>query len=222
MEDNKSIHHSFLFKNISAEDIRKLIASVPPLPVTYTRGEAIYTPDGYEKKMGIVLSGECTVERVKPSGDRVPLNSLYPSDAFGILAVFAGDDEFPTYITAKKRAEIVFYSREDLEQLMKLSHSVSMNLLTFLADRALFLCGKVSSFSSDNIEQRLAMYLYNLYLSTGSNIVKINKKRVAEELNTGRTSLYRALDSLQEGGFISIDDKTIIIIDLEGLERISK
>ena len=218
----KSIIDSFLFKGVDENEAINLLRQVKYSERSFSRGEMIYSPRGFEKNLGILLLGECSVERVKPSGDKVPLNTLHPTDAFGILAVFTGNDEFPTLVTAKQQSSVAFFSRSEIEALMRLSHEVTLNIVNFLANRAQFLCAKISSFSSDNIEQRLAMYVYNEHLRTGSTRIRINKKRVAEELNTGRTSLYRAIDSLVDCGIISIDDKTILIIDLEGLERISK
>jgi len=55
-----------------------------------------------------------------------------------------------------------------------------------------------------------------------SAVFDFNKKKSAEALNCGRASLYRALASLESEGYISFESKKINIIDLEGLERISK
>ena len=95
-----------------------------------------------------------------------------------------------------------------------------LNIIKFLAKKINFLNDKIAAFSGGKIEEKLAKYLLGLKKKYGSSKFDFNKKKSAEALNCGRASLYRAIDALEKGGFISLDNKKINIIDPEGLERI--
>ena len=222
MIKTKVLGSSFLFKGVDSICVDKCLRAINTEEVIYKKNETVYSPADFDKKIGFIAKGEATVGRIKANGDIIPLNFLTSGSAFGVLAAFTGRDEFPTVITAKKDLTVVYVNRYDLEEMMKISHQLSINLIEFLASRIEFLCDKISSFSSDNVEQKLARYLYHLYSEFQSADLKFNKKHAAESLNTGRTSLYRSLEKLEQSGVIKINDKTIIITNLKELERIAK
>jgi len=222
MDKINIMRSSFLFRGLNDDEFEACIKEVSRDIERYSKGDTIFDPGAFDRKIGFVISGEATVGRTKSCGDVIPLNSLKKGDAFGVLAVFNGREEFPTVISARKDCEILFVSREELDRMMRISHKLTINLIEFLANRIGFLCDKISSFSSDNVEQKLARYLFSLYKESGSTELKFNKKHAAESLNTGRTSLYRSLESLVECGIIEIKEKQIYIIDPKGLERITK
>lgn len=219
---NEWIDKSFLFQNITNSESLKLISALDVEYKDYAKGEVIYQPDKFEKKIGFVVSGECRVEKIRNDSHGIPLNLLTSGDAFGIVAVFTGCEEFPTAIYANKDTKIAYFSKNSIEILMKKNHFISMNIIYFLANRIMFLNAKISSFSSDNVEQKTAIYLLELSRTTNSKTVKFNKKLAAQAINVGRTSLYRALDQLEADGYIKINENNIIINDLDGLERKTK
>ena len=222
MINNEYIRGSFLFEGVRDEVIDKCLANSVFEIIRYHRKDPIYTPSSFEHKIGIILEGKCRVNRLRCGCSPLPLNTLYPGDSFGVLAMFTGREEFPTEIVAEKDSVIAYISQESFEKMILLSGEISLNVIRFLANRINFLCDKVSSFSSDNVEQKLARYLVSLSQSTGCHELKFNKKAAAESLNTGRTSLYRALQSFAENGIIKINEKTITILDYDSLERITK
>ena len=188
---------------------------------TFERGEVIYSPSVYERKIGFVVSGECEVRRSRQDGSRVTLNTISRGGSFGISAVFS-DEDFPTVIYAKKRSSVVFITRDELLDLMGRFPAVSLNIIRFQNDRIAFLNKKIETFSAGSVEERVACYILGEYKKLGTVELPLNRMKTADALGVGRASLYRALDSLADSGIISLDTKKIVITDLEGLERISK
>ena len=222
MDSTKWLTKTFLFKNIDPGDIYKLDSRLNIEYKDYKKNDDIYLPNAFENKMGFVVQGQCRVEKIRENGNHIPLNTLTPYDSFGVLAVFTGRDEFPTRIVAVTAAKIAYINKENLTNLMKESVQFSLNIIDFLSSRISFLCDKIYSFTGDNVEQKLAIYILDLYRKSGSSDIKLNKKHAAESLNVGRTSLYRALAELESDGIIKITEKNIIICDPEGLERKTK
>ena len=222
MDNTNWLTKTFLFKNINPDDAERLTNWLNIEYKDYKKNEDIYLPNAFENKMGFVVQGQCRVEKIRENGNHIPLNILGPHDSFGVLAVFTGRDEFPTRIVAATAAKIAYINKENLTNLMKESVQFSLNIIDFLSNRINFLCDKIYSFTGDNVGQKLAIYIMDLYRKTGKTDIKLNKKHAAESLNIGRTSLYRALDELASSGIIEITEKNIIIHDPEGLERKTK
>lgn len=218
---SKFLKSTFLFKEVDERDITALLNSVSQEERSYRRAELIFSPDDFERKLGFVLSGECTVGRLS-GGSFVPLNTLHAGDSFGILSVFSVRDEFPTLIKAKSACTVLFFSAEATRSLVQSNPTVSMNVIEFLARKISFLNDKIAAFSGGSVEAKLAGYILELKKKHDSLTFDFNKKKSAEALNCGRASLYRAIASLEEGGYVSFESKKIIINDPKGLERILK
>ena len=211
---------TFLFQNVDDEALEKILKDYPPKVVSYKRGEIVYS-SASEGLVGFVFDGQCEVRRTKPDGSRTVLNVLSERDSFGILSVFSGE-EFPTQIFAIKNCEILCFSDEQIKHFVNNNLQISSNLISFLVGRVNFLNKKIATFSGTRVEDRLAAFLLCQADTYHSNSFPIHYLNTAEEINAGRASVYRALDSLEESGLITIDNKKIYIKDLEGLERITK
>ena len=212
---------TFLFKDIPSENIDSILRSVKIEERSYQRGDTIYSPDDFHKKVGFIYHGECVVGRQSSSGV-IPLNVSVKYDSFGILTCFSDRDEFPTVITAKTSCAVLFISADELRTLVNQNPSLSFNIITFLTRKINFLNDKIAAFSGGSIEEKLANYILGLTKKFNSLEFDFNKKKSAEALNCGRASLYRGIDALRSAGYITFEDKKIIINDLEGLERIVK
>ena len=215
------LKNTFLFKSVDASMIDGLLTSVHLEEKSYQKGDIIYSPDDFERKIGFVYEGECIVGRYS-TGAIIPLNLIKAYDSFGILTCFSERDEFPTVITAKTNAKVLFIYADDLKLILKRSAEVSLNVIDFLSRKISFLNDKIAAFSGGSIEEKLANYILSLKKKHNSLEFEFNKKKSAEALNCGRASLYRAIDSLKMAGLITLDNKKIIINDPSGLERITK
>ena len=213
--------NTFLFRNISAQDVESILKTITVEEKNYQKGEIIYSPDRFEKKVCFIYQGECIVGR-QASGAIIPLNTASEYDSFGILTCFSDRDEFPTVVTAKNTCTVLFIYSDSLKKLMEQNTTVSLNIIEFLTRKISFLNDKIAAFSGGSIEEKLANYILTLKKKYNALEFDFNKKKSAEALNCGRASLYRGIESLKSSGCITFEDKKIIITDLEGLERIVK
>lgn len=207
----------FLFDGLCEEDKKRIADNLSPRVREYHRGELIFSGESAEKCVGFVLSGECEVRRTRED-DFVILNTLTNGSSFGILSVFAADDEFPTSIFARKNAAVLFFSDFEIKSLVEEYPKIALNVIGFLSKRIIFLNKKIATYSGGSVNEKLSSYLYTKYLSEGDEF-PLNCKRCSEALGVGRASVYRALDALASGGIITFNDKKIKINDPSGLER---
>lgn len=213
---------TFMFKGLDNAEIQRLLNDAEIEICSFENGEKIFTEFDFERKIGFVLDGTCEVKKTRNERASIPLNSLTKGDSFGILSIFSGGEKYPTEINAKKAATVLFIPKDDVVRLVEIHPKIAKNIICFLSDRVNFLNDKISTFSADNVEQKFSNYLMINYSSLADIGFEINHKRAAEAINSGRASLYRAIDSLRSKGIIKTENKKIYITDLEGLERNSK
>ena len=221
MSDTKLVHGLFLFNGVARERAEELLNRISGESVEYSRGDIIFAPEEFEKKIGFILSGGCEVVRRRSDGASVPLNKLGALDSFGILALFAEGERFPTYVIATKTTRVLFFTRDEVVSLISAEPAISMNVIRFLADRVSFLNKKIATLANNSADEKLSAFLLERYRELGAEF-SINCKKVSESLSLGRASLYRALKQLEDDGTIKYDTKKIYVNDPTGLERNTK
>ncbi|MBR7117209.1 MAG: Crp/Fnr family transcriptional regulator [Clostridia bacterium] len=216
------LRHSFLLESTSDELFDDIISSLRYVTADYSRGEIIFSPDTFEKKVGFVIKGECDVFKACGNTLDVRINSIGVGGTFGIVGALSDHEEFPTIVRAKVASTILFVDGQDLYLLMGKYPSVTRNIIEFFAERIRFLNERIATFSEGTVEEKLAHYLLRQCREVGNVSFPFNKQKTAQTLGVGRASLYRALGSLSASKFIQYDNKILHIIDREGLERIIK
>ena len=187
--------------------------------VAFEGGQVIYSAHHYRQSLGVVLEGRAEV-RKKSAGHFVTLNHLKPPQIFGAAVLFQPEGPYVSEVVALERSVILFIGQELLLESMRGDFALVENYLAFLSGRIRFLNAKIDSFIQTSAESKLALYL--LKQSHGKNALSfpVSLKGVANELNLGRASLYRALDALTEARLIERDGKQIRILDKDALEQI--
>lgn len=218
---NEFLSQQFLFRDLSKTEIKKCLDIIHPRVEQFSRGELIYSKDFKGKIIGFVVEGKCEVFRMCEN-KVVSLNILERNASFGITSLFSSDTDFPTQIKALSKATVLFLDSADVYSLIEECHKVSFNIMKFLTDRIRFLNDRIATFSSQNVEQKLANYILSEYNRLKSTELPFNCKKGAEAISVGRASLYRAIDALVKDECIIFESKKIIIKDQVGLERIAK
>ena len=173
----------------------------------------------FEKRIGFLMDGECVVERQKNDGGSIPLNVLKKYDCFGIISIFSKNKKFPTLIKAIKNTRIMFIESESFKDAVKENSSIAFALMAFMSERIEFLNSKIATFSADSVEDKFAIFLLSESKRLNSSEFALNLSKTAKILNSGRASVYRAIDSLEKSSLIKFENKKIILLDPKGLER---
>jgi CRP-like cAMP-binding protein len=167
-----------------------------------------------------VLSGSIAV--TKPNGSRYAMASLGRGSLFGSANLFDNDSDVVTVLTALTDCRVVFFPRELLETLMREVNDIALNYIRFLTSRVRFLNEKIQGLVSVNAEAALKHYLiHNAETFGDKRIVRLRGSisSLAEKLNIGRASLYRAFEALRRSGSITKNGREIEIIALDGLSQ---
>jgi CRP-like cAMP-binding protein len=211
----------FPFRGIERSRIEKMFSSIGFEIRSYKKGQTVVNEGSRMHEIGFVYDGECIIENVHDKDNAVPLNTVSRLGSFGILSVINGDEDFPTRVKASSNAKVLFIRSEDMLAMIEGNGAVAMNVIRFLAGRISFLNGKIDTFSGKSTLSRLASYLYSQYMQLGESFT-VSKTELARRIGVGRASLYRDMNQLEKDGILATEQKRIIILRPDGLERIQK
>jgi CRP-like cAMP-binding protein len=189
--------------------------------IALAKGAVVFDVFDYRNCLGLVLSGGIAV--TKPSGSRYMMASLGRGSLFGSANLYDDDTDVVTVLTASSDSRILFIPRELLEGLMREAPVAALNYIRFLTGRVRFLNDRIQGLISVSAEAALKQHLIQNAVACGDrHLVRLHGSisTLAETLNIGRASLYRAFEALRRSGKIRKNGKEIEIIDLGGLSDI--
>lgn len=216
------------YKNIILE--QKLFSGCPRElieGIILSGGEVFSFRSGDEMKIdkrsvGILLSGRGVI--YSSDKDRQTLlRFISAGDAVGVAGLFA--EKTPnTRILAcgDGKSEMFFIGRDAFEQLMskEADGRFRSNLIKFLSDRVSFLNSRIDCVTGGSAERRLALFLKNSKCYSSDECeIGMSMTALAQALDIGRASLYRAFDALEGDGAIIRNGKTVKILSPDLLDN---
>jgi CRP-like cAMP-binding protein len=212
---------SFLFSGIDEDAVDAAFNSEGCTCREFEPDEPIYTRTRFQKSMGLVLTGELKACKTGVDGQRLILNTFFAGGIFGIAGLFNNSTQYVSNVIAVKRSRVLFLSQELLHSLFQHDYRIAENYISYLSNRICFLNGRIDNFTGGSAQCRLASYLVSLSSKSPEPLsfeLPCSYSQLANMLNIGRASLYRALDELCSSGVIRREGKEITILDFERLK----
>lgn len=210
----KILKEASLFTTLTDDDLSFLIQNSEI--AVYQTGKQISLND----KIAVILKGSVTVTG-QADEKRLLIRILGVGSVSGVASLFADTHSAVSTLTAQKVTEALIIPHETVEALIEKNPVFAMAYIRFLTSRIRFLNERIRAYTVDSTEAKLALHLL---IANESNIGKIelpvSLSTLANMLDMGRASLYRALDTLTEKGIIERVGKIIIIKDNDALRQI--
>lgn len=184
---------------------------------TFVAGEEIYSPQTRSDGLGILLEGAATAFTPHPI-KKVILRTFTSGAVFGVTDWYAENQACFSRIEAQEPSKVLLIAPSAVRHLLENSQPFREHYIRFLTDRIRFLNQKIGYLTAGSAEFKLSHYL----LSLGEHqtvVLPLSMSALAEMLDLGRASLYRAFDTLIEDGFISKHGKTITLHDRAGMAK---
>ena len=175
----------------------------------FSSGQVVYSPQHFRRSLGVVLSGQLQVTK-----GTLAVSALEPGDLFGAAALYSGEREFASTITAKGASRCLMLDQQLMDRLLAEHSQIRENYLRYLTGRIRFLSGRLQTLAQPGVEGKLVRYL----LANGGSSCPATE--LCQRLGVSRASLYRAFASLEDSGLITRKGKTITVIDPTGLETV--
>ena len=175
----------------------------------FSSGQVVYSPRHFRRSLGVVLSGQLQVTK-----GTLAVSALEPGDLFGAAALYSGEREFASTITAKGASRCLMLDQQLMDRLLAEHSQIRENYLRYLTGRIRFLSGRLQTLAQPGVEGKLARYL----LAGGDSSCPATQ--LCQRLGVSRASLYRAFSVLENSGLILREGKAITIVDPAGLETV--
>lgn len=199
----------FLFDGLNETECEKAVA-IPKKPVTYKKGEIIYSSEHFSHAIGYVLKGKAVA--IANNGSMLHMNAFEKGSCFGVAALFGESEQYVSSIIAKCDCEIQFITEDELQKIFAHYPICSINYIKFLSEKIRFLNKKLDILSRPCGEDMVYNYLCSLKDQNGISQIPKNMSLVAKTLGIGRATLYRSLDSLENKGKILRENNYIKVI----------
>ena len=203
-----------LFENASAGAVKLALSADDCGIKIFNSGEVMFDPQTNAGYLGVILRGKCEVFSPDPVKD-VLINTISVGDSFGCEKLFAKSTSLQTRVVSKGGTRVLLIPEASLCQLIENDRTVMYNYIRLVSDRVRMLNEKIMYFTAGSTERRLALYLTSL----GKKTIRMNISMtdLANTLDVGRASLYRAFDKLSDDGYIIRSEKVFLILDREEL-----
>lgn len=191
-----------LFEGI--EEIGAVICSCPPNEVTVCAGEK------YEAKNSLVLFLSGKADIVKESKNRTAyLKTVCEPTLFGFATLFSSNEYVSTLI-AKTEVKLLQFGEDFVTALIRSYPDFSLRLVRLLCQKVRYLNRRIDYYTCSDAEEKVYSFLVTSCDGEGKTVMSMSK--LSDTLSIGRASLYRAIASLEEKGYIDKNGKTIKLL----------
>jgi len=205
--------HPFISR-ADARVIREIADSEGCDVCVFSPGDVIYSTEFNMNKLGYIISGKASVFSAD-NGREILLRQLNDGDITGVANLF-NNNPFISRIVAVSKCKIMFINSDTLGRALEQDSNLMYAYINFLSDKIQYLNKKIVYLTAGSAERRLAIWLGS-YADGDTVELPINISSLADLLNLGRASLYRAFDTLTEQGFIKKSGKTFEIVNRRGM-----
>ena len=206
-----------LFNGLPSEEIKRIVRIVRLK--TFNRGETVFFEGDKGTGFYMVESGKVKIYKMSLSGKEQILHIFGPGEPFGEVPVFHGHP-FPATAEALTKSALLFFPRDEFIQLVHETPSIALNMLAVLSMRLRRFATQIENLSLKEVPERLAGYLlYLLEEQKNDDVVEleISKGQLASLLGTIPETLSRIFAKMSEEGLISVEGRTIRVLDKERL-----
>ena len=206
-----------LFRGIGAEELAGLLGCLGAAPRRVEKGETVLAAGDPATHLGVVLAGRVQVSRLTAEGQRIVMGELGPGQLFAESFACARAEALPvTAVAAAGGAVLLLDSRRlaaPCSAACAFHGRLISNLLSVLADKNLFLAGKVEHLAGRTIRERLLSYLEELSARTGRDTVTVpfDRQALADYLCVDRSALSRTIGQLTREGVLAAERNRFIL-----------
>ena len=197
-----------LFAKADTKAIKDVFENADLKLHTFSKGEDILQPSTEEKCMCFVYKGNAGIHSLA-SGSEVLIRKVSSGEIFGVANLFLTGQAPVSTIVAKSNTEVLFIPASTVKAIIETDSVFAMNYVSFLSEKICFLNKRIACFTSPSAESKLLNYLYSLSSDDGVATLPVSLSSLADMLDMGRASLYRAFDKLETDGIIVRDGKKI-------------
>ena len=192
---------------------------------SHPRGAVIFAEGDSGGELHVILSGKVKISRAAVDGRENLLAVLGPGDLFGELSLFNPGPRTATAATATD-VQLATFAHDDLRPVIIEQPEVAAELLRVLAERLRQTNDAMADLVFTDVPGRVAKALLSLgerFGETDKDGVRVHHDLTQEELaqlvGASRETVNKALSDFGTRGWLRVDGRTVVLLDLERLRR---
>ena len=191
------LQSSYLFRGIDMSAIRGYFT------MSFKRGEPVSETQNGTDCVGVIISGSLTVEANEGSSVSV----MKRGGEFGICNIFVRES-MPTKLWARVGSKVLFIPKEEFARLLGTDNGLMYRYVRLCNEKMIYLAERLRLISISDSAERLLHYL-RMKAENGAVRLSVSKDELARQLGISRSSLFRAFNSLETEGKISVSKNII-------------
>jgi len=211
---------------LSDEEMKDLAKRAPD--TFLEQDDILYSPKEGTERLFILKKGRVQLYEIDGEGEEITLSVVEDGNVFGEMAL-TGQSLNGLYVRAIVPSTVVSLRREDVEDLITKKPEVGLRLVRELAERLRDSEGRYADVVGKEVPARLATLILRLVDSEGvvsSESLRIPTHYTHEQLGSmigcKRVAVTRAFRKLEEGGAVELDERRIVVKDMEALKELAE
>jgi len=224
--ENNVVRQAPLFAALDEEDVAALQATMSTSRLA--RGEVLFREGDQGDRLYVLLSGKVKLGRTSTDGRENLVAILGPGEMFGELSVF---DPGPRNATATAVAEtqLIGLGNDALQQFLLSRPAVAQSLLAALAKRLRRTNDSLADLVFTDVPGRVAKALLELSERFGQPTEEgllvahdLTQEELAQLVGASRETVNKALADFAIRGWLRLEARAVMLIDVERLRRRSR
>ena len=221
--DEDVVRRAPLFAALDDEAARSLRASM--LQVDIARGDTLFNEGEPGDRVYVITDGKIKLGRSSQDGRENLLAILGPGEMFGELSLFDPGPRTAT-ATAVSDAVLIGLGHDDLQQWLAGRPEVAQMLLRALAQRLRRTNEALADLVFSDVPGRVAKALLDLSTrfgrpTEGGVLVahELTQEELAQLVGASRETVNKALADFATRGWIRLEARAVVLLDVERLRR---
>ena len=204
-----------IFKNISKEDINKMLKCFEAKTKNIKKGDIILNYIGNYGLIGIIEEGEASLFRYDDRGNKTLIEKLSEDSIFGERFYNFNTDEM--VVEATKDTEVIFLNYSHLINNCKNNcpchEKLIQNLIEILTNKIIISNEKAEILTKKTIRDKLLTYfqINSKRAMSKTFMIPYTYTDLADYLGIDRAAMQRELKNLKEDGLIKTKNRRITI-----------
>lgn len=224
--ENNVVRQAPLFAALDEKDVAALQATMSTSRLA--RGEVLFREGDQGDRLYVLLSGKVKLGRTSTDGRENLVAILGPGEMFGELSVF---DPGPRNATATAVAEtqLIGLGNDALQQFLLSRPAVAQSLLAALAKRLRRTNDSLADLVFTDVPGRVAKALLELSERFGQPTEEgllvahdLTQEELAQLVGASRETVNKALADFAIRGWLRLEARAVMLIDVERLRRRSR
>jgi CRP/FNR family cyclic AMP-dependent transcriptional regulator len=180
---------------------------------SYPKNTVIINENDVADSLYVIESGKVKVYCSDKNGKEFIMNTLGGGDYFGELALL-DDDRRSASVRTMEKADFCIIYKQDFNQVLDLHPNIAKTLIRNITRRVRALTEKVKSLALQDVYGRVTKVLNSLATERNDEFYveeKLTQQDIADRVGASREMVARILKDLTIGGYISFENRHIVI-----------